>query len=99
MPCGKSVCNRCWSLLAAHVRTNHVHVVVQAEVQPEKVMNDFKSYASRSLNRLLHDGADRKRWSATEAPDGYGRIRMSGKQSGMSSRSRANPWPSSSPTR
>jgi hypothetical protein len=26
-------------------------------------MNDFKSYASRSLNRLLHDGADRKRWA------------------------------------
>jgi REP element-mobilizing transposase RayT len=60
----REVClQRRWSLLAAHVRTNHVHVVVEAEVQPEKVMNDFKSYASRNLNRLLHDGADRKRWA------------------------------------
>jgi hypothetical protein len=49
--------------LAAHVRTNHVHVAVEAEVQPEKVMNNFKSCAGRSLNRLLHDGADRKRWA------------------------------------
>ena len=65
----REVClHRCWSLLAAHVRTNHVHVV-EAEVQPEKVMNDFKSYASRSLNRLLHDGADRKRWARSWVAD------------------------------
>jgi hypothetical protein len=31
---------------------NHVRVVVEAEVRPEKVVNDFKSYASRGLNRL-----------------------------------------------
>jgi hypothetical protein len=35
--------HRGWGLLAAHVRTNHVHVVVEAEVPPEKIMNDFKS--------------------------------------------------------
>jgi REP element-mobilizing transposase RayT len=54
--------HRRWVLLAAHVRTNHVHVVVEAEVQPEMVMNSFKSYASRGLNRLGSDGPDRKRW-------------------------------------
>jgi REP element-mobilizing transposase RayT len=54
---------RGWSLLAAHVRTNHVHAVVEAEVRPEKVMNDFKSYASRGLNRLGRDKPDRKRWA------------------------------------
>jgi REP element-mobilizing transposase RayT len=60
----REVClHRHWNLLAAHVRTNHVHAVVDAEVQPEKVMNDFKSYASRGLNRLLRDGPDRKRWA------------------------------------
>ncbi len=49
----REVCvHRGWTLFAAHVRTNHVHVVVEAEVRPEKVMNDFKSYASRGLNRL-----------------------------------------------
>jgi REP element-mobilizing transposase RayT len=60
----REVCShRTWSLLAAHVRTNHVHVVVEAEVQPEKIMNDFKSYASRSLNRLGGDGSVPRRWA------------------------------------
>jgi REP element-mobilizing transposase RayT len=54
---------RGWSLLAAHVRTNHVHAIVEADVRPEKVMNEFKSYASRELNRLERDGPDRKRWA------------------------------------
>ena len=39
--------HRGWSLLAAHVRTNPVHVIVEAEARPERVMNEFKSYASR----------------------------------------------------
>ena len=60
----REVClHRGWGLLAAHVRTNHVHVVVEAEIRPEKIMNDFKSYASRGLNRLERDGPDRKRWA------------------------------------
>jgi len=58
------VCShRNWSLWAAHVRTNHVHVIVEADVRPENVMNALKSYASRSLNRLGIDGPDRKRWA------------------------------------
>ncbi len=52
-----------WNLWAAHVRTNHVHVVVEAEVRPEKVMHAFKSYASRALNRLGIDGPERRRWA------------------------------------
>ena len=60
----KDICSyRGWNLLAAHVRANHVHVVVEAEVRPEKVMNDLKSYASRGLNRTALDKADRKRWA------------------------------------
>lgn len=60
----QDVClRRGWGLLATHVRTNHVHVVVEAEVRPEKVMSDSKAYASRALNRLGHDGSDRKRWA------------------------------------
>ncbi|HPT26010.1 MAG TPA: transposase [Bryobacteraceae bacterium] len=39
-----------WGLLAAHVRTEHVHVVVYAEVNPESVVRDLKTYASRRLN-------------------------------------------------
>jgi REP element-mobilizing transposase RayT len=60
----RQVClHRGWTLLAAYVRTNHVHVVVGADVQPEKVMNDFKSYSSRSLNRLGSDDTNRKHWA------------------------------------
>ncbi len=55
--------NRQWNLLAAYVRTNHVHVVVEAEVRPERVMNDLKSYSSRYLNRLGLDGPTQKRWA------------------------------------
>ena len=37
-----SIVERCaergWSLLAAHVRENHVHVVVGAEIAPERIM-------------------------------------------------------------
>ena len=52
-----------WTLLAAHVRTSHVHVVVEAEVRPERIMNDLKSCASRCLNRLGLDNPARKRWA------------------------------------
>ncbi len=54
---------RVWDLLAAHVRTSHVHAVVHADAPPEKVMNDFKSYATRELNRLGRDGPGRRRWA------------------------------------
>ena len=60
----QEVCaHRSWSLLAAHVRTNHVHTVVDAEVPPERVMSDFKAYASRHLNRMRLDEPNRKRWA------------------------------------
>ena len=54
---------RCWGLRAAHVRTNHVHVVVDADVAPERIMNDLKSYASRCLNRHGLDDPARRRWA------------------------------------
>jgi REP element-mobilizing transposase RayT len=60
----QEVCaHRGWSLLAAHVRSNHVHTVVEAEVPPGRVMSDFKAYASRHLNRARLDEPERKRWA------------------------------------
>ncbi len=53
--------HRGWNLPAAHVRTNHVHVIVEAEVRPARVMGEFKSYAGRARNRLGRDGPDRRR--------------------------------------
>ncbi len=52
-----------WKLLAAHVRTNHVHLVVEAEASPERIMNDIKSYASRCLNRSGLDPLGRRHWA------------------------------------
>lgn len=54
---------RRWVLLAVHVRVTHVHVVVDAPVPPEKILNEFKAYASRHLNRIGLDASDRHRWS------------------------------------
>jgi REP element-mobilizing transposase RayT len=60
----REVCRyREWTLLAVHVRTNHVHAVVQANAIPEKVMSDFKAYSSRRLNESGFDSKDRKRWA------------------------------------
>lgn len=60
----QEVCaHRAWNLLAAHVRSNHVHTVVEAEVPPERVMSDFKAYASRRLSRMRLDSPTRKRWA------------------------------------
>lgn len=51
------------TLLAVHVRTNHVHLIVEADARPERIMSDLKSYASRYLNRLGLDEPGRKRWA------------------------------------
>ena len=62
-----AIVDRCaqqrWELLAAHVRTNHVHLVVEGETRPERIMNDLKSYASLCLNQMESDEPERKRWA------------------------------------
>lgn len=40
---------RGWEIRALSVQTNHVHVVVNAEATPERVMSDFKAYSTRRL--------------------------------------------------
>ena len=40
-----------------------MHVIVEAEARPERIRNEFKSYARSELNRLGSDGPDRKRWA------------------------------------
>lgn len=62
LECIKEVCRfRRWELLAAHVRTNHVHVVLDANAPPERVMTTLKAYASRKLNRI--DNGPCRRWA------------------------------------
>jgi REP element-mobilizing transposase RayT len=52
-----------WRLLAAQVRSNHVHTVLDADVAPEFVMNAFKAYASRTLNLAYPREKGRIRWT------------------------------------
>ena len=40
---------RGWKLVALHVRTTHVHAIVNAEATPWRVMIDWKAYATRRL--------------------------------------------------
>jgi REP element-mobilizing transposase RayT len=54
---------RGWLLLAAHVRSNHAHVVVSAERQPERIMSDLKARASRDLSLAGFGDSDRRRWT------------------------------------
>lgn len=54
---------RGWTLIAAHVRTNHVHLIVDTDATAARVMNDLKSYASRVLNQHGFDSPERKRWA------------------------------------
>jgi REP element-mobilizing transposase RayT len=46
----REVCRtRDWRLIAAHVRTSHVHVIAEGLDQPILAIRDFKAYASRRL--------------------------------------------------
>ena len=69
---------RGWNLLAAHVRSNHVHTIGEAETRPERIMNEFKAYASRELNQLKTEDPIGNAGRGMEAPVGYGRMRMLG---------------------
>lgn len=60
----ETVCSfRSYLLRALHVRTNHVHSVVTADLKPEQIAIAFKSNSTRVLreNRLVHP--DQRVWS------------------------------------
>ncbi len=55
--------HRGWTLHALHVRSNHLHAVVSADATPEKVMTDFKAYATRRLREESLVDGERKVWT------------------------------------
>jgi REP element-mobilizing transposase RayT len=60
----QDVCSRRgWTLLAAHVRTNHVHLVATAGCKPELVLNALNAFSSRALNQSALASPDRCRWA------------------------------------
>jgi REP element-mobilizing transposase RayT len=55
--------HRKWNLWAVHVRSNHVHVVITAPCNPEKVTADLKAWCSRRLREACNESSDRDRWT------------------------------------
>ena len=54
---------RHWHLLAAHVRTNHIHLVVTGDAAPERMQTEFKAYSTRALNDAHPHERGRSRWA------------------------------------
>ena len=81
---------RGWKLLAAHVRTTHVHAVVETEAPPERVMTEFKAYASRRLNQMGLDELGRKHGRDMVARDICGSRSTSRQRFNMLSPSKAS---------
>lgn len=52
-----------WCLFAVHVRSSHVHMIVQAACAPEKVLTQIKAYTTRALNKLTRQHSQQKYWS------------------------------------
>jgi len=52
---------RGWMLHAINVRTNHIHLVVTANRDPETVMEQLKAWCSRRLSEYL--GRKQKWWT------------------------------------
>jgi REP element-mobilizing transposase RayT len=58
------VCShRAWALLAAHVRTNHVHVVATATDPPTRVLGDLKAWSTRRVIEASHRPPGARLWA------------------------------------
>ena len=62
-----------WTLHAAHVRTEHVHVIVSAEEGPDSMIIRFKAAASKQMNSRNLDRGRRKRWATGGSTPGLWR--------------------------
>jgi REP element-mobilizing transposase RayT len=65
----REVCQyRHWALHATNVRSNHVHIVLSAELPPDQVLSQLKAWCSRRLSEEAGLSAEqgsrngRKRW-------------------------------------
>ena len=54
---------RSWRVHALHVRTNHVHGVVDSELPGSRVIHDWKAYAPRALRSAGLVSAERIIWT------------------------------------
>jgi REP element-mobilizing transposase RayT len=54
---------RAWTIHALHLRTTHVHAVISGETAPERILSDFKAYATRALRRAFSQIPRRRYWT------------------------------------
>jgi REP element-mobilizing transposase RayT len=54
---------RSWPLYALHVRTTHVHGVVDSDSPADRVLHDWKAYATRALRSAGVGSPERTLWS------------------------------------
>jgi REP element-mobilizing transposase RayT len=52
-----------WRMIRGNVRTNHLHLLVCAAAKAEKVLGDFKRYATRRLRAGKLTEVDRPVWT------------------------------------
>lgn len=52
-----------WRLYALHIRSNHVHLTIKADCEPEPVMTKIKSRATFFLRKYGEFSKDQKIWS------------------------------------
>jgi len=57
------VAHRKWQLYAMHVRTNHVHVVVAGNAEPERMLHDFKTWSTQRITDAGYWPRGEKTWS------------------------------------
>ena len=54
-----------WSLIAAHVRTNHIHALVRSTINKEKTLAKLKAYATQALKTEFPELHSRKKFWST----------------------------------
>lgn len=52
-----------WRIFALSVRTNHVHLLINSPLPPERVMLSCKARATRALREAGLVGSDQKVWT------------------------------------
>jgi len=73
----KTITDHCairgWELRALRCRTNHVHVVVSADREPEDVRDQFKAWCTRKLRELQRSRNEklRENWWTERGSERY----------------------------
>ena len=51
-----------WEIYAAHIRTNHAHIILNSTISKEKTLMKLKAYATQSLKKKHNELENRKKF-------------------------------------